>query len=287
MTIVLAPSNQTGNRYAYGGTNEAVQCAKISNACESFLQSYEVEVLNWLPPAWGFEERVQRANQLEVDLFLSIHTNAGGGRGVSTFIGMDGSGRTLGEAINREISSLGVYNRGIKQRAGSDGRNWYYEIRVPKMDAVMVECAFHDHPEEAKWIVENTKEIGEAIGKALVKVYDLKPKSAPPSGDYDEYVVKKGDTLGKIARTYDTTVAELARINNISNPDLINVGQKVLVPKAKKEESLKPGDIVHISDSGLEVIKNAKHLLIEGPKNDRNILWVRVGVPEDDLVKTK
>ncbi|OQA45987.1 MAG: Muramidase-2 precursor [Chloroflexi bacterium ADurb.Bin325] len=46
------------------------------------------------------------------------------------------------------------------------------------------------------------------------------------------YVVQSGDTLGNIARRFNTTVAELMRLNNIANPDRIVVGQKLTVPAA-------------------------------------------------------
>lgn len=39
------------------------------------------------------------------------------------------------------------------------------------------------------------------------------------------YTVKAGDTLGEIANDFGITYQELAQINNISNPNLINVGQ--------------------------------------------------------------
>ena len=41
------------------------------------------------------------------------------------------------------------------------------------------------------------------------------------------YTVQKGDTLSGIAKKHGTTVAELARKNNISNPDRIYAGQKI------------------------------------------------------------
>lgn len=41
------------------------------------------------------------------------------------------------------------------------------------------------------------------------------------------YVVKKGDYLGKIAKEHNTTVDKLVKINNIKNPDLIKIGQKI------------------------------------------------------------
>jgi len=43
------------------------------------------------------------------------------------------------------------------------------------------------------------------------------------------YVVKAGDTLAKIARQFNTTVSELARLNNIANVNLISVGQVIRV----------------------------------------------------------
>lgn len=52
------------------------------------------------------------------------------------------------------------------------------------------------------------------------------------------YIVKSGDTLSGIASKYGTTYQELARINNISNPNLIYPGQ-VLKIEEKKVQKLK------------------------------------------------
>lgn len=43
------------------------------------------------------------------------------------------------------------------------------------------------------------------------------------------YTVKSGDTLGAIAKQNGTTVAEIAKANNISNPNLIKVGQSLTI----------------------------------------------------------
>lgn len=43
------------------------------------------------------------------------------------------------------------------------------------------------------------------------------------------YTVKRGDTLSEIAMKYNTTVSRLVQINNITNPNLIYVGQKIKV----------------------------------------------------------
>lgn len=44
------------------------------------------------------------------------------------------------------------------------------------------------------------------------------------------YVVQPGDTLGKIANRYGTTVSTLATLNNIANPNLIYPGQVLQLP---------------------------------------------------------
>jgi len=48
---------------------------------------------------------------------------------------------------------------------------------------------------------------------------------------YITYIVQRGDTLSKISRLYSTTVKKLADDNNISNPNLIFVGQIIKIYK--------------------------------------------------------
>ena len=55
------------------------------------------------------------------------------------------------------------------------------------------------------------------------------------------YVVKKGDTLSAIAKKYKTTVKVLASLNNIKNPNIIYVGEKIKIPK-NKTYTIKSGD---------------------------------------------
>lgn len=45
------------------------------------------------------------------------------------------------------------------------------------------------------------------------------------------YFVKPGDTLWKIAKKYKSTVNDIARINELENPDKINVGMQLFIPK--------------------------------------------------------
>ncbi|HET9260007.1 MAG TPA: LysM peptidoglycan-binding domain-containing protein [Acidimicrobiia bacterium] len=45
-----------------------------------------------------------------------------------------------------------------------------------------------------------------------------------------DYTVKSGDTLGRIARDHDVSVAEIAAANGIDNPNLIYPGQTLKIP---------------------------------------------------------
>lgn len=44
------------------------------------------------------------------------------------------------------------------------------------------------------------------------------------------YVVGNGDTIWGLAKKYNTTVAELVKINNIEDPDYLEVGEKMIIP---------------------------------------------------------
>lgn len=59
------------------------------------------------------------------------------------------------------------------------------------------------------------------------------PQASPqpvPQPTETTYTVVAGDTLSGIASRYGTTYQELARINNIANPNLIYVGQVIKIP---------------------------------------------------------
>jgi LysM repeat protein len=51
-----------------------------------------------------------------------------------------------------------------------------------------------------------------------------------PSGAVRTYTVKRGDTLSLVAIRYGTTVAVLAALNNIANPNALQIGQVLVLP---------------------------------------------------------
>lgn len=62
------------------------------------------------------------------------------------------------------------------------------------------------------------------INPAIGDVHYIKPQNE------NIYIVKKGDTLSKIANQYGINYMDLAKYNNIANPNLILVGQKLKIP---------------------------------------------------------
>ena len=75
--------------------------------------------------------------------------------------------------------------------------------------------------------------------------------STKPTYKYYYYKVKRGDTLTKIAREYDTTVQSIARENDIRNINRIYVGEVLRIrsnidrtPTAVKTYTVKQGDTI-------------------------------------------
>jgi hypothetical protein len=166
LKIYLSPSNQIGNAYAYGGTNEAVQCRRIAAACKSALERCGFEVkTNYADGENAMYDRVRESNAWGADIHLCIHTNAGGGRGCVVFVSSKSDGRMkYAQPVYDEIDAITPYRSvyGIREKQ-------FYEIRNTSGTCIYCECEFHDSPELARWIIENTDEIGEAICRGMCR----------------------------------------------------------------------------------------------------------------------
>lgn len=63
------------------------------------------------------------------------------------------------------------------------------------------------------------------------------PKTTEEEVETNEYIVKSGDTLYKIANAYDLSVADLINANNLTS-NTLQIGQKLIIPTTNQEEPM-------------------------------------------------
>ena len=102
---------------------------------------------------------------------MPIHTNALYGKSMGTQIFHNGSGISsrAARAIMDVLAPLTPGSGSDSVRANKK----LYEIRNSNAPTAYIEVAFHDNKTEAKWIVNNTDKIAEAICKGICKTYGV------------------------------------------------------------------------------------------------------------------
>lgn len=186
--IYLSPSTQPHNLYYDKKHNEEQVMNQVTDALVAYLSHFEVEVIRGAKESTTYD-RLRQANQLGVDYYLAIHSNAGGGRGCETFYqaGVNATpltkarSKAYAEKINRDFAAITPSNtatvdRGAKARLQSDGKDWNHELRVCNAPTNLIELEFHDNQAGAQWLIANTVKAGQTLGKSIVDLFDLKPK---------------------------------------------------------------------------------------------------------------
>lgn len=83
--------------------------------------------------------------------------------------------------------------------------------------------------------------------RLTVYVTATPPPSTPPPASGQTYYVQKGDTLRKIAAKFNTTVDAILKLNpNITNQNLIYVGQAITLPGGLSTYVVQKGDTLKI-----------------------------------------
>ena len=191
--VFLSPSNQYDNVYAYGNTTEGVQCGKIADACKIALERSGVDVM--LMHDESMQDKCAASNAFDADLHVPIHTNAFNGKvmGTRMFCYNSGKGMAACKAIFARVAPL---SPGTSENIQVNQK--LYEVRVPAAPTAYIECEFHDTVDGAKWIVENTTAIGEAIARGICDYFGVtfkepeQPKPAKPVATDTLYRVQVG-----------------------------------------------------------------------------------------------
>ena len=195
--IYISPSNQQGNLYATGNTNEKEQCHKIAKACVSYLKKAGFTVKCTYND--DMYERVKESNTFNADMHVAIHTNATAKHNVTggtqiLLYSLTGERKKAGQAV---LDVLGPVTPG-KSAEKLISKPDFYECNSTKALAVYCECEFHDTKEGSDFIIKNTTKIGEAIAQGICNYYKVPlpvkkdEKNNAPSKNETLYVVQTG-----------------------------------------------------------------------------------------------
>ena len=150
------------------GLRECDVAKNIADLVERYLTKAGVSVSGNLQSDDLFEI-VSTANNLDVDVFVSIHCNAFNGVANGTEVWhyhTSKYGKQLAECIQRQIvDALGTTDRGVK--GAVPGENGLYVLSNTDAVSVLVETAFIDHVDDEVLLRTKQDEFARAIARGI------------------------------------------------------------------------------------------------------------------------
>lgn len=212
MTICLDPGHGGSDSGANAfGTKESDLTLKIAQYCKEELAKYDVNVVMTRTTdtrlseeaAMDLKNRVEVAKKAGASYFISIHINSAANsaaKGAEVYYpntsgnkNLSSNGQNLAKAIQKQLTALGLYDRGIKIRNYTDGttssnpnssdQDYYGVIRYAKqanITGLIVEHCFISNKEEFdKYLGSNAKlqQLGVADARGIVSALGLQLKN--------------------------------------------------------------------------------------------------------------
>lgn len=165
---------------AVGKIKESEHTRLVGNEVRSLLKDQGEGVINCTidyanSTSESLDLIVKQANRQDLDWFIAIHFNAGGGKGVEVYTY---EGRQYQDAIDvcKNIEKLGFRNRGVKAGTG------LYVIRKTKAKSMLVEVCFVDTDDADKYLEVGYKAIAKAIVEGVLgrEISTNKPTQEKP-----------------------------------------------------------------------------------------------------------
>lgn len=212
MTICLDPGHGGSDSGANAfGAKESDLTLKIAQYCKEELSKYDVNVVMTRTTdtrlseeaAMDLKNRVEVAKKAGASYFISIHINSAANsaaKGAEVYYpntsgnkNLSTNGQNLAKAIQKQLTALGLYDRGIKIRNYTDGttsydptssdKDYYGVIRYAKeagITGLIVEHCFISNKEEFdKYLGSNAKlqQLGVADARGIVSALGLQLKN--------------------------------------------------------------------------------------------------------------
>lgn len=178
----------TQGKQSPDGMKEYEFNSAVANYAKALLEQYENTTVYFAHDPSGKVDvplvtRTDRANELKVDAYVSIHANAFGAggwndaTGIETFVYPTKPKEAYELAIKIQTNLLrasGLQNRGVKTAD-------FHVLRESHMAAVLAECGFMTNKTDLTKLKSDSyrRAAAEAIVDALAAQYGLKKKPAP------------------------------------------------------------------------------------------------------------
>lgn len=155
------------NSGANGHMSESEETRRLGNLVISYLRGLGETVINCSVDHAGtnadsLEGRVKIANESNLDIFVSLHFNSGGGYGTEIYT-YNGKRLPEAEMILKNMKELGFRDRGIKNG------NHLYVIRKTYATAMLVEVAFIDSKDDMNRYNQHIDRVAMAIAEGIIR----------------------------------------------------------------------------------------------------------------------
>lgn len=165
--IFISPSDQIHNTYTGVDTTEGEQMGLLGQLVDQRLR--KAGFATKLMHQYTMAEKVNASDKWGADLYICLHTNAGGGNGTRIFYwSKQSKGYAAGMKIFEQLAPIspGTSDRMVQEQT-------FYEIKYPAAPVVYIETEFHDNKELALWIVDHLPEIADKITAGVCEYYGV------------------------------------------------------------------------------------------------------------------
>ncbi len=179
--IYISPSNQGANPgvHEVGYTTEKIEMNKVADYVIEKLKEHSNVTVYRNNPEGNINQWNRDANYLGVDFKFAIHSNASVNHtsyGIETWVDSEQSETySLASLLQEKLVDLYPYkeregyNRGVKYALGEIGEANDNYVRF----GILIEVAHHDDYQDAKWMVEQQKEIGYALAEVILNYFQI------------------------------------------------------------------------------------------------------------------